>query len=341
MFYPLGGLLGILYAERLTARFGTRALTAIGFSLAAASMAALGPALAAGSTVLAGLLLVLMGLPMAMADFIGNFEGTQVDRLASRSLFPAIHSAYGVGMLLGAYGASALIARNVNLAANYAGVAVVVAVGSLWAASVFPSQKQQAAQPRTAEQKRLARVVWGERRTQKIALIGFTFIMAEMAAGTWMPLALTQSGFSASAAAAALGVFWIVVTAGRMVGGTLVDRFGRMRTIQMSIVLSIAGISVFMLANVIALPYLGLALWGFGIAAGFPMSVNSMGDNPVMAPYRINMIITMVYLSSMTVGPALGAVGQSFGIYVAFGIPLVLLVISGLLSSATDIDATA
>ena len=93
MFYPLGGLLGILFAERLTARFGSRALTAIGFSLAAASMAALGPALSAGSTVLAGLLLVLMGLPMAMADFIGNFEGTQVDRLASRSLFPAIHSA--------------------------------------------------------------------------------------------------------------------------------------------------------------------------------------------------------------------------------------------------------
>ena len=54
--------------------------------------------------------------------------------------------------------------------------------------------------------------VWKEKRTLLIAVIGFSFIMAEISAGTWVPIALTVSGFSGSAAAFAFGVFWIVIT---------------------------------------------------------------------------------------------------------------------------------
>jgi hypothetical protein len=43
----------------------------------------------------------------------------------------------------------------------------------------------------------------------------------------------------------------------------------------------------------------------------------------------------MVYLSSVTVGPALGAIGQSFGIYVAFAIPLVMMLVSAAISGVT------
>jgi hypothetical protein len=47
------------------------------------------------------------------------------------------------------------------------------------------------------------------------------------------------------------------------------------------------------------------------------------------------MIITMVYVSSVTVGPALGALGQGFGIYVAFAIPLVMMIFSAAISGVT------
>ncbi|CAB4341259.1 unannotated protein [freshwater metagenome] len=284
---------------------------------------------------------------MAIADFLGNYEGTQVDRLSARSLFPAIHAAYGIGMLLAAGLSSYFIGRHVGLTAHYFGTAVVVAGASIWAALNFPNSvrtesraatqtpETQTPETQTPETRQLARSVWTERRTQLIALIGFTFIMAEMSAGTWMPIALTNSGFSQAAAAAAFSLFWIVVTLGRMVGGAIVDAIGRSQTILLSALVTIVGISLFMASGSVTMTYVGLILWGFGIAAGFPMSVNSMGDDPVMAPYRINMIITMVYIASITVGPALGAVGQQFGIYVAFGIPLVFLIISAIISPVT------
>jgi hypothetical protein len=47
------------------------------------------------------------------------------------------------------------------------------------------------------------------------------------------------------------------------------------------------------------------------------------------------MIITVVYISSITVGPALGSLGEVTGIYVAFSIPLALMILSAILSPAT------
>jgi hypothetical protein len=65
------------------------------------------------------------------------------------------------------------------------------------------------------------------------------------------------------------------------------------------------------------------------------MAVAALGDDPAMASPRVNMIITMVYLSSVTVGPALGAIGQGFGIYIAFAIPLVMMLFSAAISGVT------
>jgi uncharacterized membrane protein YoaK (UPF0700 family) len=60
-----------------------------------------------------------------------------------------------------------------------------------------------------------------------------------------------------------------------------------------------------------------------------------MGDDPAKSAARINMIITVVYISSISVGPSLGALGQQVGVYFAFAIPLTMMLISMLLSRNT------
>ena len=115
----------------------------------------------------------------------------------------------------------------------------------------------------------------------------------------------------------------------------MVEAIGRFRTVLISTLVTAAGILVFMLGEVIALPFLGLVLWGLGMSMGFPMAVAAMSDDPRKAPFRINMIITVVYISSISVGPALGSVGEVAGIYVAFSIPLALMILSAILSPVT------
>ena len=334
MLFPLGGLAGILFANTLMVRLGSKVVGAAIFFMGAAAMAVLGFSLVEGNVVVSAVALFAMGLPMAVADFLGNFEGTAVDRISRKSLFPAIHAAFGVGMLLGAGGASVAIDAGWSLRPNYLIVAAIVALVSVWASLQFPRRDKPEVQPR-GEERKLSLGVWREKRTLLIAVIGFSFIMAEISAGTWVPIALTISGFSGSAAAFAFGVFWIVITVGRLAGGFLVETIGRYRTVLLSTLVTASGILVFMLVEVLALPFLGLILWGLGMAMGFPMAVAAMSDDPAKAPYRINMIITVVYISSISVGPALGSVGEVAGIYVAFSIPLALMILSAILSPVT------
>jgi fucose permease len=336
MLYPAGGVLGLTFSGALVSRFGTRKANTATYVLAAIGFVALGAAIDAGSLPLAALCLLLVGLPMAISDFVGNIEGTGVNNASKFSLFTAIHGLFGVGMLVGANWASWMIALGVSISVTYWGVGLFVAIVSIAAGLAFQTPPQTLA---SAEEKRAARErtvqVWFEKRSLLIAVIGFSFIMAESSAGTWVPIALTQVGFTGAEAAFAFGVFWIVITIGRLLGGFVVDRLGRRWTILLCALMTAAGILVFMGGQVIHLPYLGLILWGLGMSAGFPLTITAMGDEPKMASARINMIISVVYISSVTVGPALGAVGQSLGLYAAFGIPLVLLLISAAISGVT------
>lgn len=336
MLYPAGGLLGILFASSLTNRFGSGPLTIIGFTMGAGGLAGLAFSVPAGDVFLSSIFLLAMGLPMAIADFLGNFEGTAVDRKSPRALLPIIHAAWGVGMMGAAAFSSYLVDAGVSLTFNYLLIAALVAVPSIWAGLVFP---KRAAEKVSAAEKRehsvTSRKVWTEKRTLLIALIGFSFIMAEISAGTWVPIALTSSGISASVAALAFSMFWVVITVTRVVGSVFIERVGRHRMILASALVAAAGVAVFMLDGMLHMPYLGLVLWGIGIALGFPMSVSAMGDDPAKSAARINMIITVVYISSITVGPALGAVGKQFTLYTAFAIPLSLMLVSAALSRVT------
>ena len=336
MLYPLGGLLGVGFSSGLVHRFGSKTVTVGIYSLAAVSLVALGPAITAGNVPLASLLLIAIGLPMAIADYVGNYEGSLADKASKRSLFSAIHGAFGLGMLLGAALSSLAIKLGISVTTHFLVIGAVAALGSYAAAAALPRHPREevsvAAKQRNRAQFRKA---WTERRSLTIALVGFSFIMAETSANTWVPIALTDSGMTAAAAASALSIFWVLVTVFRLLGGVIVDAIGRWYTILASALVTAAGIGLFMLSGIVSLPYVALVLWGAGMAIGFPMSVNAMGDEPEMAPARINMIITVVYISSMSVGPALGALGQAAGIYAAFAIPLVVLLVAAALSKVT------
>ncbi len=335
MLYAVGGLLGIFFASFLVKRFGSRMIAALGFSIGAASLMGIGLSVELGMILVSSLLLVAIGTPMAIEDFVGNYEGNAADRKSKRSIFPAIHGAYGVGMLGGAAVSGWAIDQGIGLAGHYFVTGLFVAAISVAAGVLLPSRPPTSETSAKSKTKGQTKKVWTEKRSLLIAVVGFSFIMAEMSAGTWVPIALTGSGYSGSEAAIMFGVFWIAITAGRLVGGFIVDAIGRSRTILFSALLAASGIAVFIAQDLVNLPLLGLILWGLGIAMGFPMSVASMGDQEALAPARINMIITVVYISSITVGPALGALGEFAGLYVAFGIPLAFMLIAAILSPIT------
>ena len=340
MLFPAGGVLGIFFASSLMKRFGVGRMTIIGFTLGAISMAGLAFTIPAGNVFASALLIITLGLPMAFADFASNYEATEVDKRSKRSLLPLLHSTFGVGMMLAAAFSGWLLSIKVDLGVNYLIIAAVSLAGSIWAGSAFPKGHFDDADASVkTEHKKLVRLVWAEKRTLIIAFIGISFIIAELSAGTWMPIAMESSGFSAAAAANAFGLFWVVITLTRAGGGFIVDRIGRFGTVLISTLVTSVGISFFIFDSMLHLPYVGLILWAGGLALGFPMVGNALSDNAERSPIRINLLITVVYISSISVGPILGVLGQSFGLYIAFCVPLALMLASAALSASTKPEA--
>ena len=333
MLFPAGGLAGILFANSLVHRYGSKLINPATFVLVSVGFIALGPVVESGNFFVACICLFVMGLPMSISDYIGNLEASGVNAASKRALFPAIHGLFGVGMLLGASVASFLIEQNISLSTSFIAVAIFVGVVSVLAGFTFPKHVEPEI---TAEAKainrKLAMKVWTEKRSLLLAVVGISFIIAETSAGTWVPIALTKSGFSGAEAASAFGVFWIVITFARLFGGYVVDFVGRFATVLISSLTTAIGMFIFITTG---LPYVGLILWGLGMALGFPMVVSSMSDDAKLAAPRVNMIITVVYIGSISVGPALGALGQAAGIYVAFAIPLAIMLIAASLSKIT------
>lgn len=334
MLVPVGGLLAIGPAGALVERLGSRLVATAGYILASVPLALAGFAIQSGNLLVSCVLLVLFGAPLAVVDFVGNYEGTLVDKAARRSVFAAIHGAFGLGMLSAAFLTGVVSDAGMSLDTHFGLIALIAMVASVAASLALPRHpRRQRPVEKTAEPR--SRAVWFERRSQLIALIGFTFIMAETSAGTWVPIAMTGAGFTPSQAAYALSLFWILMTLGRLLGGFVVDAIGRYRTVLVSCLVTAVGVAGFMAAGDSPLTYVALALWGLGLALGFPMSVASMSDDPAKASARVNMIIMIVYLANLTVGPALGGIGEAFGVYAAFAVPVVLLLVSASLAKVT------
>ena len=105
---------------------------------------------------------------------------------------------------------------------------VTVGLAAAAAAAALPRHPREEVSADTKRRNRQQYLrAWREPRTLTIALVGFSFIMAETSANTWVPIALTDSGMTAAAAASALSIFWVLVTVFRLLGGVIVDAIGR------------------------------------------------------------------------------------------------------------------
>jgi MFS family permease len=329
MLTAIGGLILIMYSGIITSRFGSRKVSILAFSIIGTSFLLLGISIQAHQIVFASIFLFFFGAPIAMIDFTGNLEANALNQQSEKSRMQSIHSAYSVGMLLGSGLSSVLIGIGTSLSVHFIFVALIMGFSAVFASAQIPDHGHHAvvdSKEEIAQAKYMRKAVWKERRSLLITLVGFAFILSEVAAGTWAPIALTDAGFSESAGAVAIAAFWIAILFGRLGGDWMIDKFGRVRAVQISLFVTIAGVVIFTGSDFLHMPFVGLFLWGLGMSNGFPMMISAMGDDLKWATPRVNMIISMVYLSSLTVGPALGAVGQVVGLYAAFGVPLIFLV---------------
>ncbi len=323
----------------------------VGLPLSGRIVHRLGPAsavLAASLTVTTGLLplvaglrvgvvgpavvgFVLIGLGVGIWDVAMNVAGADVERRLGRSLMPRLHAAFSLGTVAGAGVGAASAAAGVPMAVQVFVVAALVPASMAVAVRFFLPVHNAAAQDASGGCGALA--AWREPRTLLIGLLVFGFAFIEGSANDWMAVAMVDGyGTSEAVGAIGFGLFVSAMTVGRLIGGSALDRFGRVAVLRATAVTTAAGVLLVVLGGSTVLALAGAALWGLGASLGFPVGISAAADDPVRAAARVSVVSSIGYTAFLAGPPLIGLLAETAGILRALLIVLGAIAL-GLLAS--------
>ncbi|VXB21232.1 MFS transporter [Nocardioides sp. AX2bis] len=324
----VGSVLSLPTAGRLIQSLGVVAVLRAGALTGVVGLVVLAVAVdLTGSVPLAAAGLLAVGVGIGLWDVAMNAEGAEVERDRGRTLMPRLHAGFSIGSVAGALlGAVALWADLPVL--PHLGVACALALAaSWWATAAFAPAPARAAAAGEGVPSALG--AWTEPRTLVIGLMVLCFAVAEGSANDWLSLALIDGHGAADAVGVAgFALFVAAMTAGRVLGPPVLDRWGRPRVLAAGAATAGAGVLLVVLAGSVVAVAVGIVLWGLGAALGFPVGMSAAADDPRHAAARLSVVSTIGYAAFLAGPPLLGWLGDAVGTLQA------LLVVAALMGPA-------
>nr|WP_255253086.1 MFS transporter [Brevibacillus laterosporus] len=130
------------------------------------------------------------------------------------------------------------------------------------------------------------------------------------------------------------GLFVAAMTMGRLTGGKFLDRFGRERVLLGCSIAATIGLLLVIWGQHYLVASVGVVLWGLGASLGFPVGLSAAGDEPQGAAARVGAVATTGYIAFLVGPPALGFLGEHFGLLRALIAVFIGIIIAGSLSKA-------
>jgi cyanate permease len=205
--------------------------------------------------------------------------------------------------------------------------------------AVRPLRGDELAEPQPHGEQRSAfaarMAIWLEPRTLLIGLIVLGMAFAEGSANDWLALAMVDERNASYATGALLfGVFTAAMTVGRLLGGPILDRFGRVPVLRVSAAFAVAGLLAVIFVEHPVVMVTGIVLWGLGASLGFPVGISAAADDPAKAAARVSAVSTIGYLAFLAGPPMIGVLGDAVGLLHALLVVVVLITVAGLVSFA-------
>ncbi len=329
-----GSVLGLPLAGRVAQRIGTARTILFGAALELSALALIGLTVDVLQSVpLTAAALFLFTFGMGQWDVAMNLEGATVEHRLHRTIMPRYHAAFSLGTVGGALVGAALAWLVAPLIAHVTLTAVVVAVLIVGVVRAFLPREDVTRSPDEADAADAAaqpttRSAWTEPRTLLIGLVVLVVAFTEGAADDWMSVAFIDGyGLPEWAGILGLATFLSFMTLSRVIGTKLLDTYGRVPLLRVLLVLAGAG-SLLVVFGTPVLAFVGAAIWGFGVALGFPVGMSAAADEPQRAPARVSVVSTIGYLAFLAGPPLLGFLGDHYGVLRALSVVSLLLVVA-------------
>jgi MFS family permease len=341
-----GSIIGLVSAVWLLSALGARRALVASIATSSVGLVLVGAAATVwGSSPLAFAALVLVGFGMGSTDVMMNVEGAAVERELGVTVMPLLHACFSLGTVVGALlgaGAASLaltVGWHLSLIAAVGLAAAVVAVRFVPLRPALGDASDPGdhavVRPQWRERMRASLRVWRDSSILLIGVIVLGMTFAEGSASDWLALAVVDGhGQSDATGALVFGVFVSAMTVGRVLGGPVLDRFGRVPVLRVCSVLGVTGLLLVILAPAIWLLMVGTVLWGLGASLGFPVGMSAAADDTANAAARVSAVAMIGYFAFLVGPPVLGLIGEQLGILNALFVIVLLMALAGLAAPA-------
>lgn len=344
MGITVGALVGLSLAAWVHARFGARTSITGALVLIATGIVTIGVGAGAARSLPATVAgLVVVGLGIGSLDVLINVEGAAIEKAAGRTLMPLFHACWSAGAILGAGIGAVSAALGVTVPWQFGGQALALVVAAGYVASGIPKHgpdDEATADDDTparsrAERWRARLGVWTRGRLILIGLVMLGAELGEGSANNWLTLAANEDhGHTEAAAAAFFVLFAAGETTARLLGGPLVDRFGRVATVRATSLLGVAGVAIFILTDAWWLTALGAVLWAVGVSMGFPLGMTAAAQSGPNSAAQVSVVATIGYAANLAGPPSLGLLADRVGLLNALWVVVALLGFAALCAAA-------
>ncbi|MFG3114950.1 MFS transporter [Streptomyces sp. NPDC048197] len=273
-----GAVAFMMLTGRLCRQFGSHAVTTA--SGAAMALSIVLPPLTHSATAL-GLVLLVFGAAYGSLNVAMNSAAVDLIEALRRPVMPSFHAAFSLGGMLGA-GLGGVIAGRLTPTVHLLLLAVIGLLVTAVAGRVLhthPAPVVPERLPASADRPQNAGPSHGRRLVLVFGLIALCTAYGEGAMADWGALHLSQDlSAGPGLAAAGYAVFALAMTAGRLSGTAVVQRFGAARSLIAGGTTAAAGMLLGALAPTAWAACLGFAVAGIGLANIFPIAIARAGE---------------------------------------------------------------
>jgi len=317
----IGSMISMPLIGRATTRWGSgRVTTAMAFT---SYLFIVAPGLAWNLPSLFGALL-LWGIAAGGLDVTMNAQAVQVEKSYRRPIMSSFHAWWSVGTVTGTVAGSIGAGIGLSLARQQFGLAVILALVTLW------SMRQFIADHRTEEHPDGRRVF--ELRLVLLGIAGICALLAEGSAGDWSPVYLRDDlGVAVGHAGLAYGAFTLLMTTGRLIGDRVVQALGRARSLGLLAALGGLGMSGGLLAHNLVGAMIGFGCLGLGLSVLVPVFFSTAADGPGAAGPKLAVVSSFSYLGFLIGPAALGPLASATSIHSALWVLPCFAALAGVL----------
>jgi len=320
----IGGIAFGLVAGRASARWGSGRVAVVTILLCA--LVAPLTALAPSPWILAVILAWMMGMD-AISDAAMNAHGIRVQKLYSTSILNSFHGCWSLGTVIGgAIGAGSLLIGapllpTLIFSAAIAVLATVIASRNLLPGS-DPDTHLDEEVPSFADLGSVGQRFRVASLTPLTFMLGIFTLLAvtvEEIPPRWSSIYLGLIGVDEQFVGIAFVAFTVAMMAGRFTGDRLVDRFGELTVVRLSMVAATVALVFGLISSSLIGFTLACIVTGYGIATLFPAAMRAAAHIPGIRPASGVTVVSWLarsgfFIARLIVGFVAESAGPGWGI---------------------------